>query len=677
MKKSKTTKRALLSSCIALMLCFSMLLGTTYAWFTDEVISSNNIIKSGTLEAEMLWKAKVGDDWTDASAGPIFTYQYWEPGYVDVKYIQLKNVGDLAFNYQLRVVPENAASDGMKLAEVIDVYVATPGTTDIDRDDISGMTKLGTLKDLMVQPTGVDDGVLLPVEGNTQHIDLSQITDEYYVGDVALCVALKMQEEAGNEYQNLSIGDGFTVKLLATQYTYENDSFDHLYDEWANGGSLTANVTKDAPESVVASWDYPNGTDTTTLRLTPFTFKPTESYEAAQESPLRYYHADFVVYADKDVAPGAVALAGYYKAFCDDLNNGNWVALKDDSNTIPAGNEIRLVESLTYGSGYVNYEEICKWGNDGTGFRCGAVALDPSAVGTTLTVELRLYETTADPSDPNGPKNIETGEYIIIDTFKHTLDLEPAEKLAAALAAGGEVVLADDITVEADRDLIMDVANGTVVDGSGSVISINGGKTDGILGYLGFVPAAGEDVTIKNVTVEGSGFVEIGHHTGSSVIGGGDYTVDNLVIKNLETTFAVNEGGNPVSAAFAHYGNAVMNNCVITGTTTETSAVPYDAAFTNKTNTEINGGEYGLLYLSAQAHVTINDAVIGAIDSAAITTKNLGCLTIGAGTHVGTIKLIPPGNYKPALVIEDGATVDAIIYDDTTFTQAEWLTFNP
>lgn len=49
----KNTKRALLHSIIALLLCVAQLLGTTFAWFTDSVTSTQNIIKSGNLDLEM------------------------------------------------------------------------------------------------------------------------------------------------------------------------------------------------------------------------------------------------------------------------------------------------------------------------------------------------------------------------------------------------------------------------------------------------------------------------------------------------------------------------------------------------------------------------------------------------------------------------------------------------
>ena len=81
MTNTKNTKRALLSSVMALFLCFAMLLGTTYAWFTDSVTSSGNIIKSGTLDVELYYadgkEAVDAADWATAKDTAIFSYNNW------------------------------------------------------------------------------------------------------------------------------------------------------------------------------------------------------------------------------------------------------------------------------------------------------------------------------------------------------------------------------------------------------------------------------------------------------------------------------------------------------------------------------------------------------------------------------------------------------------------------
>ena len=215
MTNTKNTKRALLSSVLALFLCFAMLLGTTYAWFTDSVTSAGNIIQSGTLDIEMYWAEGTKDPsaadttWTDASTGAIFNNDKWEPGYVEVRHIKIANEGTLALKYQIKIVANGEVSD---LADVIDVYYVDPAQQIADRTDLTDDNKLGTLTDVLANLANTANGELPAGENDT------------------ITLALKMQESAGNEYQNKSIGSDFSVILMATQLTAETDSFDDQYD---------------------------------------------------------------------------------------------------------------------------------------------------------------------------------------------------------------------------------------------------------------------------------------------------------------------------------------------------------------------------------------------------------------------------------------------------------------
>ncbi|MBE6944948.1 MAG: hypothetical protein E7459_02535 [Ruminococcaceae bacterium] len=243
-------------------------------------------------------------------------------------------------------------------------------------------------------------------------------------------------------------------------------------------------------------------------------------------------------------------------------------------------------------------------------------------------------------------------------------------ELLEALENGNDVYLNTDIVTIEETDF----------DGKGAEITLiaaggvkGSGESD--YGYLSFNPGAGNTASVNNLNVTGSGFVEFGHHGTST---GGIYTANNLNVSDLVATLCITEGGNPVAAAFCHYGTATLKNCVMTGTTSANPAYkPYDASFVNGTKTTIDGSEFGKIYLAAQAHVTITNTEIDVIDSCAISTRNLGKLTIGEGTHVGTINLTPAGTYPPALVIKTGATVGSIVYNGTTYTQAEWVAAHP
>ena len=102
MKQNKTSKRAVLTSALSLLLCCTMLIGTTWAWFTDSVTSAGNKIQSGTLKVDLLVKGgNTGyTDYTSVKEDkkPVFDYELWEPGYTLVTYAKVVNEGSLALN---------------------------------------------------------------------------------------------------------------------------------------------------------------------------------------------------------------------------------------------------------------------------------------------------------------------------------------------------------------------------------------------------------------------------------------------------------------------------------------------------------------------------------------------------------------------------------------------------
>ena len=240
----KKTKRSLLSSIVALLLCCAMLLGTTFAWFTDTAVSGNNVVHSGMLDIEMYWSDTLLDadsaDWKSTEdENTIFTYEQWEPGYTDVKYIKVKNAGDLAFQWKLLIEAEGEVTE---LANVIDVYYVNPVTESVST--LEGRTSAGILTSVLADRISTG-GVVLP-EG--------EVSNEHPVKETILAVALHMKEGADNRYQTTSLGDGFSVSLLATQYSYETDGTNNKdYDAGATwpdtlvgGISASAPVTADA-----------------------------------------------------------------------------------------------------------------------------------------------------------------------------------------------------------------------------------------------------------------------------------------------------------------------------------------------------------------------------------------------------------------------------------------------
>ena len=99
MTKSRSTKKALVASVISLAICLAMLIGSTFAWFTDSVTSGNNRVVAGNLDLEMQYKDKNGN-WQDVTDATVFGDDIlWEPGVAVYKEFKVINNGSLALKY--------------------------------------------------------------------------------------------------------------------------------------------------------------------------------------------------------------------------------------------------------------------------------------------------------------------------------------------------------------------------------------------------------------------------------------------------------------------------------------------------------------------------------------------------------------------------------------------------
>ena len=216
----KATKRALLTSVMALVMCVVMLVGTTFAWFTDTASTAVNKIQAGNLDVELLMHN--GEKYVNISKEkePIFGSDtstvaqnnnlntLWEPGKTQVAYLAIKNEGNLALKYKVALNVTNPV-DGKDLYKVMQ-YAIVPDAKN-DNGKVTGWTASdGKTVDVGQQP--VSGEVSLAV-GATHYFAL----------------LVHMDELAGNNYQNGKVD--FDLTVYATQDTVEFDSFGKDYDE--------------------------------------------------------------------------------------------------------------------------------------------------------------------------------------------------------------------------------------------------------------------------------------------------------------------------------------------------------------------------------------------------------------------------------------------------------------
>ena len=226
MNNKRATKRALLTSVMALVMCVVMLVGTTFAWFTDTASTGVNKIQAGNLDIELEMKNASGG-W-DKAEGKTLQFKtadgrtdniLWEPGATyELPELRIVNKGNLALKYKIII---NGIEGDAKLNEAIDWTITRGNENDKLAGDINGF-----------------EYKMLPKAAGDADYPSQTFT-----------IKGTMKKEAGNEYQGLSI-DGIGITVVATQYTYEYDSMDNLYDQNADA---TIQVNRDNIQ------DYLNG----------------------------------------------------------------------------------------------------------------------------------------------------------------------------------------------------------------------------------------------------------------------------------------------------------------------------------------------------------------------------------------------------------------------------------
>ncbi len=204
MNNKRATKRALLTSVMALVMCVVMLVGTTFAWFTDTASTGVNKIVAGNLKVDIVDKEGNNHldtlNFTKAAGAPDGEQLLWEPGcrYVTEGF-RIANKGNLALKWKAVVNKGTTAENpgNFDLLDVIDFYLVTKAADGTETET--------------------------PLNEFTGTLQKTAISDVYYIKGV-------MDKNAGNDYQGLTL-EGITITVVATQDTVENDSFGKTYDE--------------------------------------------------------------------------------------------------------------------------------------------------------------------------------------------------------------------------------------------------------------------------------------------------------------------------------------------------------------------------------------------------------------------------------------------------------------
>ncbi len=244
----KRTKTKLISSITVLIVCFAMLIGSTFAWFTDSASTGVNTIQAGNLDIKVEYLSDLANDtWTEVDVNKkLFNDNaLWEPGYAEVAYLKITNAGNLHLRYKLSV----------------NTYDNVTGTSvNGDTIDLSTILKFGKIESPTApSPYSKNSAgraqAIAAVSGNAtpltayskENLDLAPGASEY------VTLVVYMPSTVGNE-ANYRGGSAPSIKLgldvVATQAIKETDSFNDQYDKDALYPILASVINNTKGESV-------------------------------------------------------------------------------------------------------------------------------------------------------------------------------------------------------------------------------------------------------------------------------------------------------------------------------------------------------------------------------------------------------------------------------------------
>ncbi len=222
---SKNTKKALLTSVLALVVCLAMLVGSTFAWFTDTATTGINKIQSGNLDVELEY-SKDFAEWkkVDNTTKVFEDSTEWEPGRTEIVYLRVKNAGNLALKYTLGL-GNIYESKGKNVAG--NFYF------------LSNFVKMGAVEATAAfENRAAAIGAVEPVADTFKALGEKGVVGATLNSGAAKTYAMVvyMPTEVGNEANPKNKDPywaaklSFGVSVNASQATVENDSFDNQYD---------------------------------------------------------------------------------------------------------------------------------------------------------------------------------------------------------------------------------------------------------------------------------------------------------------------------------------------------------------------------------------------------------------------------------------------------------------
>lgn len=576
---NKTTKRALFSSVVALVLCFAMLLGTTYAWFTDSVASGSNVITAGNLDIKVEYTLN-GKDWKALDgATDLFQKGLWEPGHTEVVVLKIENKGTLALKYAAHmnivneIIGKNKDGGDIVLSDILTVSTLRGTNASIVTDAFADENRV-----VYDQTATFKAANVLGAEKA-----MAPAAVEYLVIKVDMAETVGNEANAKDKESLPSIE--FGIDVLATQMTAEDDSFGNQYDAEAslpitNESDLRAALNKggvfvlgkDIEVNADVAITVPSGVEVV-LDLNGHNITGVSTANSENRSTIKV-NGDMIVTGNGIVSythaganmewnalTAAFSVEGGVLTLDEGVSAINYggtnMAYAVDVNSTPGKTELTVNGATVLST----YTAIRLFNNHKT---AQAIVNANSGLISGDSRDIWVHNPSASAVDANGVVNLADSYEATVTTqaatsfygriYDFAVESTPvmsANGLIAALENGKDVTLMSDVKIEpasmsnAYGTTGINV-NGQTIDGNGNVLDIKGagGTWDS-----GICTSGG---LIKNITVTGSFRGVFVKKNTEKVI------LDNVTIEGTTYTISCDQG---------NYGGLKATNSTFNGWT--------------------------------------------------------------------------------------------------------------
>jgi len=604
MKRKNATRSALFTSIISLLLCVSMLVGTTFAWFTDEVVSGRNVIAAGNLDVELFHSDKDNSGYVDSQTALFNDITLWEPGVVVYENFRVENVGNLALKYQLSI---NATPTGdFDLTDVLKVGVVEDGFTG-GRAEAHALTNLVPLESFTLSGE---------LEGNTTSKTYGIVI---YWEPSANDNAYNMNNENKGKVLSIDLG----VNLYATQEMYEEDSFGPDYDAnldaaasyVADEASLKAALEKGGKVVLMGDVTLSAESMNTTAASMPVALYITE------DTVLDLNGHDIVL---EDCGDESAAVIYTYNSELTIMGEGT-VAYEGDSgfviwarNTEDVENEavVNIYDVTLYGEG----KEVTMLYADCNIYGDGADFKNYATINVYGGEFIKNDQSSTNVQDYMNVKNHGAGR---INLYGGTYNWNLTDMLSKLGDDKSYITVADGYQVVPSSDGTYTVLKGDVLvtDNAEFDAAINAGKTEIVLGSGNYIiPASAKG---KTLTIIGNGEATVavtkvgtGGENCDYGLDGSNVTFENVTITTNSSTYIGYARCNGTynnctfDGTYTLYGNSTFNNCTFNVSGDVYNLWTWGAPEATFTGCTFNSdGKALLLYGTADTKLTLNNCV--------------------------------------------------------------------